>query len=55
MPIQEQWNEVDPRDAELLALKTQITNFEKNCAAPPTALTTDDKKTIKVLGDHIWL
>ena len=48
MFIREQWNKVDPRDAELLALKTQVINLEKKRAAPvpaPTALATDAKKT----------
>ena len=46
MSIQEQWNKVDPRDAELLALNTQVINLEKKRAAPPpTALTTDGKQS----------
>ena len=47
MSIREQWSKVDPRDAELLALKTLVTNLESKRAVPPTALTTDGKKPKK--------
>ena len=47
MSIWEQWNNVDPRYAERLALKTQVTKLEKKRTTPPKALTTAGKKTKK--------
>jgi hypothetical protein len=53
MSIRKQWNKVDPRDAELLALKTQVTNLEKKREATPTVLATEGtKKSKKVRESH---
>ena len=49
MSVQFQWNEVYPRDAELLALKTQVTTLEKNLGGTPTVLTMDCKKSKKAI------
>ena len=54
MSVRKQWNKVDLRDAELLALKTQVTNLEKKREATPTVLATEGtKKSKKVRESHL--
>jgi hypothetical protein len=47
MSLRKQWNRVDPRDAELMALKTKVTLLEKKRAEPATVLTTTGNRTKK--------
>lgn len=47
MSLRKQWNRVDPRDAELMALKTKVTLLEKKRAEPPTVLATTGNKKKK--------
>ena len=47
MSLRKQWNKVDPRDAELMALKTKVTLLEKKRAEPPTVLATTGNKKKK--------
>ena len=51
MSIQKHWDKVDPRDAELLAIKTQVTNLEKKHTATHAAPTTDSKKNKKAIKE----
>ena len=44
MSIRKQWNRVDPRDAELLALKTKVVLLEKKRVEPPVVLATNGGK-----------